>query len=68
MKQHKMVNINVKVKLTRIPTSDEKMKLVEKIASLLDHDGLYGFEFKSGQYSDSLMVDHHYVNIRKMGR
>lgn len=56
MKQHKTVNVNVKIKLNRTPTSTEKMKLVEKVAALLDHDGLYGFEFKSGQYDDSLTL------------
>jgi hypothetical protein len=71
MKQHKIVNINVKVKLNRTPSTNEKKKLVETIAYILDsgepHQGLYGFEFREKDFQDSLKVDHHYVAIRKMG-
>lgn len=73
MKQGKIVNINVKVKLNRIPSKAEKQKLVELIDNILD-DGigsaeyfLYMSDLNSGGKT-SLNVDHHHVTIRKMGR
>jgi hypothetical protein len=70
MKQHKSINVNVKVKLSRIPSYKEKKILIENIARILDGSGdnFYGIDLKDDDYSDTLKVDHHFVTIRKMGR
>lgn len=72
MKQHKIVNINVKVRLNRIPSKKEKRKLIELVANILDSggssaasDGLYLIDLGEG---NPLEVEHHYVTERKMGR
>jgi len=71
MKQYKTVNLNVKIKLSRIPSAKEKRTLVEKLAYTISdeesHQGLYGWELKDSKSEKSLRVEHHYVTIRKMG-
>lgn len=72
MKQGKIVNLNVKIRLYRKPSREEKRKLVESVANLLDsggrgaHDDLYEIQF--GDDNHPLFVEHHYVTERKMGR
>jgi hypothetical protein len=71
MKQHKTVNINVKVKLNRIPSAKEKRNLVEKLSYTISdeepHQGLYGWELKDSESEKSLKVENHCVTVRKMG-
>ena len=72
MKQHKIVNINVKIKLSRIPSFKEKQNLAGLVASVLDiqtgSEGLYNSDIKDDKSNEPLNVDHHYVTVRNMGR
>ncbi len=72
MNMNKEVNINVKIKLSRVPSKKEKRKLVEMIANVLDssepHQGLYGFDFRENDVLDNLDVKHHYVTERKTSK
>lgn len=68
MKQNKIVNIDVKIKLNRVPSKKEKRKLIESVASILDHgsepDDLYILDFGE-ENSTELTVQHHFVSERK---
>lgn len=67
MKQHKNVNVNVKVRLTRIPSKKEKLKLVELVANVLDERYFYDIDLSENQ-DNTLEVENHYVTERKMGK
>lgn len=67
MKQNKIVNINVKVRLSRKPSRKEKMTLVRFIADALDSASVNFYHSNLGDKTP-LAVDHHYVTVRKMGR
>jgi hypothetical protein len=71
MKQGKIVNLNVKIRLSRIPTKKEKQKLIELIANILDSgcgDSDYDLYLRDLGDASTLGVEHHYVTERKMGK
>ena len=58
MKQHKTLNINLKLTLNRIPTMEEKLYIVESLKIVTDMNyGLY----------NPLRVTRYKKTIRKMG-
>ena len=66
MKQHKTLNLNVKFKLSKIPSAKEKTNIIDALTYLLSnsepHGGINGLSF-----GDNLKVDNYKVTIRKMG-